>query len=153
MYAKHQVWPVLDYNEITKWVDRKTEKSKVTPGCMYMSVKCNGKKCYVQNKSSKPVKWITLNLCINYHTIRWFATSRMSSSLNGLSFLLRPNLLRTCDRGSSPWYEAFLRPLPPLFQCWTWCAGASCAWKSRRKPASTQNFESGSYPSLSMLKK
>ena len=28
MYTKHQVWPVLDYDEITKWVDRKLKSQK-----------------------------------------------------------------------------------------------------------------------------
>ena len=28
MYTKHQVWPVLDCNEITKWVDRKLKSQK-----------------------------------------------------------------------------------------------------------------------------
>ena len=67
----------------------------------------------------------------------------MRFATDGLRFLLRYDFLRTCGRSSSPRDEAFMRPLPPLFQCWTWCAGASCAWKSRRKPTSTQNFESG----------
>ena len=70
----------LQWDNKVSW--QKTEKSKATFRCMYMSVKCIGKRCYVQNKSSKPVKWIILNLCINYHIKRWFTTSRMSSSLN-----------------------------------------------------------------------
>ena len=81
MYTKYQVWPVLNYDEITKWVDRKTEKSIVTPRCMYMSVKYIGKRCYIQSKSSKPVKWTILNSCINYHIKRWFSQCQMSSSL------------------------------------------------------------------------
>ena len=80
MYSKHQVWPVPDYNEI---VSELTENRKVSsdPRCMYMSVKYIGKRCYVHCESSKPVKRIILNLCINYHIKRWFAQSEVSSSL------------------------------------------------------------------------
>ena len=81
MYSKHQVWPVLDYNEI---LSELTENWKVSSEsrCMYMSVKHIGKRCYIHCKSSKPVKRIILNLCINYHIKRWFAQSEVSSSLS-----------------------------------------------------------------------
>ena len=69
----------LQWDNKVSW--QKTEKSIVTLVCMYMSVKCIGKRCYVHCKSSKPVKRIIPNLCINYHIKRWFAQSEVSSSL------------------------------------------------------------------------
>ena len=113
-------------NEVS-W--QKTEKSKVTLGCMYMSVKCIGKGCYVQNKSSKPVKWIILNLCINYHTIRWFATSRMSSSLSSYDRLCmneietgaecnprNPETWLACDSRNEPAEDGSRRPYRPFWE-------------------------------------
>ena len=81
MCSKHQVWPVLDYNEI---IGELTENWKVSsdPRYMYMFVKYIDKRCYIHCESSKPVKRIILNLCINYHIKRWFSLSQMSSSLS-----------------------------------------------------------------------
>ena len=128
MYSKHQVWPVLDYNEI---LSELTENWKVSSEsrCMYMSVKHIGKRCYIHCKSSKPVKRIILNLCINYHIKRWFSLSQMSSSLSSYDRLCmneietdaecdpgNPETCLACDSRNEPAEDGSRRPYRPFWE-------------------------------------